>query len=296
MPQGFSHTAAEGAEPGLTVIIVSYNSGRLILEGLPSVVRSPRWRTLIIDNNSPDGSAALLREHFGEERVLALPRNEGYGRGANAALTRLQTRYALLMNPDIVADEGQVAAFFASATRPPGPAAIVAPATNPRDHRHRGLLPRDNVLGAAMLFDREHMAGIGWFDEQLFLYYEEKDLCRRVLAAGGAIYLDSDHHFLHHKGTSSGESREVIYLKHWHVGWSSCYYLRKHGLDKGRRRPRALLLKYRLKALLYRKPAERLKYRARSAGVAAYLRGLAAFSDSGEPRARPAPTAGAPAP
>ena len=268
----------------LTVVVISYNSGQLILDNLSEVIRSPRWRSLIVDNNSTDNTPQLLREAFLPESVLALPANAGYGRAANAAFERLQTRYALLLNPDIVVSEAAVEAFMQDAMKLSGEAAIVAPATAEKDYLHQGPVQRRDVLGAAMLFDMQQMQSVGVFDNNLFLFYEEKDLCRRVNQSGLQVLLTTDHYFTHAKGTSSGGSIRIYYLKQWHVGWSSCYYLCKHRLNKGRKRPVALLLRYLLKSLFSGTALKRLKYRARVAGVSAYLTGKRSFDDQGKPR------------
>ncbi|MFV0476346.1 MAG: glycosyltransferase [Parahaliea sp.] len=281
-------TCTDGdTEFDLTIIVISYNSGQLVIDNLDSVVNSRRWLTQVIDNNSSDNSFQLMSKHFQPEQLIALPRNEGYGRAANVALMFLKTRYALLLNPDIAVDEKTVADFVHHAINTAPDAAIIAPATRPEEQCHCGMLAQRDVLGAAMLFDREQFKDIGWFDEHLFLYYEEKDLCRRVIEAGKAIYLDSEHYFVHAKGSSSGNSNAIAYLKHWHVGWSSCYYLKKHGLNHGRQGALAMLLRYSTKALFYHSASARLKYRARSAGVSAFLRGKGPFDAEGHPRAQP---------
>ncbi|MFV0276830.1 MAG: glycosyltransferase [Parahaliea sp.] len=276
----------QDAELDLTVVIICYNSAQLIVDNLSEVLHSRRWRSLVVDNNSAGDTITLLRQHFPADKLVLLPRNEGYGRAANVVLGKLQTRYALLLNPDIIASEADITGFVEHARGQHPPAAIVAPATRPEEKTSTGMLECDEVLGAAMLFDQEQMRGIGWFDEQLFLYYEEKDLCRRARQAGSRILQDSDHYLRHDKGTSSGSSERIAYLKQWHVGWSSCYYLNKHGLDRGRRSPWFMLLRYSVKATLYyRDRGENLKYRARCAGVLAYIQGLAAFDADGQPRA-----------
>ena len=277
------HSSEHQSPLDLTIVVVSYNSGPLIVDYLAGVLRCGDWQSVVVDNGSNAETVALLRRELADDQLLLLSTNQGYGRAANAAFQTIKTRYALLLNPDISVSPEQIHHFFRDALSSVKGAAIWAPATSEIQHTGSGPMAVTNVLGAVMLFDMAQMVDIGLFDDNLFLFYEEQDLCRRVVGAGRGIYLLTDHYFQHAKGTSSGGSDAVFYLKHWHVGWSSCYYARKHHLKRGRRL-QWLLLRYSLKAQLARSHRKRLKYRARVAGVWAYLRGQQAFDERGLPR------------
>jgi len=49
------------------------------------------------------------------------------------------------------------------------------------------FLPVDYVTGCAMLVRRQVFETIGLFDDQLFMYYEDADFCRRATDAGYAV-------------------------------------------------------------------------------------------------------------
>jgi N-acetylglucosaminyl-diphospho-decaprenol L-rhamnosyltransferase len=268
----------------LTVAVVSYNSGPVIIAGLADVMRSQRFNVVVVDNHSSNNSVALLRDTFPGLNVVALDKNLGYGRAANVAIWAAETRYVLILNPDIVVTADNIVAFFEAAQAVAGQASIFAPATSANECNEHGWQPVRNVLGAVMLLDTHLLHPVGFFDEQLFLFYEETDLCLRVIESGGKILRHGGFRFHHDKGTSSGESPHVTFFKQWHVGWSSAYYLRKHGLDKGRMRLGYLAWRYWLKRWLSGSAAKREKYRARLGGLSAYMQGLNAFDEKGEPR------------
>ena len=75
--------------------------------------------------------------------------------------------------------------------------ALVAPATTRKKHTKTGLVEKQWVIGAAMMFSMEHLRTVGLFDEQIFLFSEESDLCKRIIQEGYKIYLDTDIYIEH---------------------------------------------------------------------------------------------------
>lgn len=268
----------------LTVAIVSYNSGRVISAGLSSVMLTDKFSVVVVDNNSPDGSAEYLKEEYPTASVIKLDQNLGYGRAANVALSGATTRFILLLNPDIEVSDEDIADFYHRTIQLERAAVVFAPATSLNEYTQTGWHEVPFVLGAVMLFDMQQLQSHGFFDEQYFLFYEEKDLCFRIVLEGGEILRLSDIYFQHSKGTSSGSTPAVTYLKQWHVGWSSAYYLKKHGLNKGRFNLSVMYVRYLLKRLFSLSSVKRNKYTARLGGLTAFMWGKRAFDRNGCPR------------
>lgn len=268
----------------LTIVIVSYKSADVLLQCQRELLSSGKYPVIVVDNASPDQSADRIAEAFPQVQVERLPRNLGYGGGANAGIRLAQTPYVLLLNPDLEASVEDIEALLTIAREAGSGTAICAPATRQQDQRDAAPEPVEWVLGAAMLFNVDAMREIGWFDENYFLFYEEKDLCLRALKAGKRILYCPSICFPHLKGKSAPDSPVIDHLKQWHVGWSSQYYFHKHGMATGKRQPWRMLWQYRFRALTASSPEKRRKYRARVEGVRAFMQGLAARQDDGQPR------------
>ncbi|HHX43893.1 MAG TPA: glycosyltransferase family 2 protein [Chloroflexi bacterium] len=97
----------------LGIVIVNYNTRDLLgdcLQSLPEACRGLRQRTIVVDNNSSDGSAAFVRTAFPAVTLLEPGRNGGYAFANNIGLRALgfgdgveePPRYVLLLNPDTV--------------------------------------------------------------------------------------------------------------------------------------------------------------------------------------------------
>src|SRR4051794_28673153 len=76
------------ATSAASLVIPNWNGRELLERFLPSWVAAieghPGSEIIVVDNGSTDGSAEWVRSHHPQVRVLALPRNLGFGGGSNA--------------------------------------------------------------------------------------------------------------------------------------------------------------------------------------------------------------------
>lgn len=270
--------------PEVTIVSVSYNSAAVFLNYWKSFLDLASLEVIIVDNASLDGSGKLLSMSFNHLRVLQLDRNIGYGRAANVGLKECQSRFALLVNPDLSISEEAVASLVDVAVNDRDNTAIWAPAVARADCSKEKPIAVDAVCGAAMLFDLEKMKSIGLFDENIFLYSEETDLCFRTRSAGYVIKLCPEIFVEHAIDGSSGHHPSLVYMKSWHFGWSRCYYLGKHSLFSKKYNIQRMFRNYMIKSCLSLTSLKRLRYRGRAAGVKAYSRGEMAFTAEGLPQ------------
>jgi N-acetylglucosaminyl-diphospho-decaprenol L-rhamnosyltransferase len=102
--------------PGLAIVIVNYNTRDLLRDCLNSILESDgdfTYQVCVVDNNSSDGSAALVRESFPQVHLIESQVNGGYAYANNLGLRAMgfgsalppdasYPRYALLLNSDTV--------------------------------------------------------------------------------------------------------------------------------------------------------------------------------------------------
>ncbi|MEO5924475.1 MAG: glycosyltransferase [Bryobacteraceae bacterium] len=93
-----------------SVVIPNWNGRDLLEKYLPSVVDAmsgnPSNEIIVVDNGSEDGSAAFVREHFPQVRVLALKENLGFGGGSNAGFREAKNDIVVLLNSDMRVERG----------------------------------------------------------------------------------------------------------------------------------------------------------------------------------------------
>ncbi len=206
----------------LTIVTVTYNSSEVIAPLLESL-HSPDWEILVVDNGSQDGCQAIAAT-FTHVRVIQNG-NIGYGRAANVGFREANTPYVLLVNPDVAISSETIDQMLACLKANPDIGILGA---NMTGEPAEGLVDVDWIVGALMLIRREALVQVGLFDEQIFLFYEESDMCNRFLQAGWRLAVLQSAVAEHDVGTSSPASLKVQKIKAWHFAWSKCYYYRKH--------------------------------------------------------------------
>lgn len=280
----------------ITAISVTYNSAGVITDTLRAVLASPHIaEAVVVDNCSNDGCSALIAQQFPNVKLIRNACNEGFGQGNNIALAQVETPYALLVNPDAVVSNTAIEQLLAAASRYPD-AAILAPQlvddggeihlSYKRSVFNRekaagisqlaeGDICADYLSGAVWLLNMAHFKTIGFFDPQIFLFYEDDDLCLRARKAGFSCVLVADATVTHLKGGSSGTPNPASeFFKQQHMIWSRLYLQQKyHGIESARKLARVLYNEYALKTLLYAFALHRRKrarYKGRMAGVKAF--------------------------
>ncbi|MBI9020708.1 MAG: glycosyltransferase family 2 protein [Verrucomicrobia bacterium] len=268
----------------LTVIIISFNSAEIITRCQSELLTSEKYPILIIDNASPDESAARLGAKFPSVEIVRLEKNRGYGRAANAGLCLTTTPYALLLNPDLTVTTNEIDALLRHTKTSTENTAVWGPATREQDFTAGPPQNVSWVSGSAMLFDVKKIKDLGLFDENIFLFSEETDLCQRAINAGHSIQFCPDVFFDHLLGQSSSPTPEIDYMKWWHFGWSQCYRMTKHGQCTLWENPLRKHLCYSLHSLLAISPTRRKKWRAKADGSLDFSRGEKAFTPNDTPQ------------
>jgi GT2 family glycosyltransferase len=94
----------------LAVVILNWNGKKFLERFLPTLLRTlPDYAEAVVcDNASEDDSVAFLQEHFPQVTLLLNDRNEGFARGYNLALQRVEAKYYCLLNSDIEVTDGWI--------------------------------------------------------------------------------------------------------------------------------------------------------------------------------------------
>jgi GT2 family glycosyltransferase len=89
------------------------------------------------------------------------------------------------------------------------------------------------VQGSFMLVRTSDFNEVGGFDTNIFLYYEETDLCKRLEKIGKSSYLIPDAKYVHYHGASTPQSIAIktelkislLYIIRKHYGYLSFWFL-----------------------------------------------------------------------
>lgn len=214
----------------LTIVIVTFKSEGKILHCLKSI--SSDVKVIIIENSKNESFKKKIENQFSNVECIISTENLGYAKGNNLGLSKVKTKYALILNPDAVLDNNALNNFFISINNINN-FSIIGPVTQSREninYNDKSLLEVDKVKGFAMFLNLKEFTEIGFFDENIFIYLEEIDLCKRLKKNNKKIFIDHNI-VVNHQGGSSHDPQynfEMELSRNWHWMWSSFYFTKKH--------------------------------------------------------------------
>ncbi|WP_197321339.1 glycosyltransferase family 2 protein [Saccharomonospora sp. NB11] len=215
-----------------TVVVVTWRGADHVTECLDGLAAQDRpHRTLVIDNASDDGTAALLAHHPSRPDVVRLPRNTGYAGGVAAALEHVDTPLVAWLNDDAVPAPGWLGALertlladsrlgaVGSVLRLADGSVQSAGVRLTADGHGADLTepaPRDRPFGfcgGAVLLRTHTLAAIGGVPAEFFCYYEDTDTAWRLRLAGHDVAVCPDATVCHRHGVSSRPGS--VRFHHW---------------------------------------------------------------------------------
>ena len=269
-------------EPDVSVVVVTLNA----LPWLERCLESVRGHdVIVVDHGSTDGTLELVRERFGDVRVLEQA-NRGMGGGNNAGMRLAAGRYWFLLNSDawVVGDGLERLVAFADAHPE---AAVVGPRLSNTDGTlqrsaraeptvwrltteyagvrklapgspllnplylggfdHASVREVDWLSGAALLVRRAAADEVGLFDESFFMFSEEVDWQTRFRRAGWSVLFYPAAEVVHVGGASHGGRMYAENLR-GHLRFLD----KHHGRDEAEHARRVLLWSLRARALAFR--------------------------------------------
>ena len=292
------------ARSRVAAVVVTHHSAAVIGSCLDSI--RGMGRIIVIDNASDDETLDIVARRAPEAEVIRNTVGVGYGNGANQGLERVSCEFALMVNPDSVLRDNAVDELVAAADRYPDAALFGPTLLSPsgevelshdvslferrRYGKRHGERPPEGdcsaafLSGAVVLLRMASLREVGFFDSNLFLYYDDDDMCMRLAAAGHYPLLVPSAVAEHRGAGSVRPSAGYYWEKFWHMAWSRLYMEEKyHGPAAMRRMALANALKYALKTVGHAVTLNRGKaWRdgARTVGSLAYLAGVPALRDT----------------
>ena len=88
----------------LSIIIVTYKTNLSILEKCLSSI-DPTVKIVIIENSTKFIHEDQISNNYRNVSIFCSGENTGYGRGNNYGLQKIDTKYALILNPDIICEK-----------------------------------------------------------------------------------------------------------------------------------------------------------------------------------------------
>lgn len=231
----------------VSIAINSYKNTellRLCIESIKRNVKSVSFEIIVVDGETQESTAMMMREDFPEVKFFSFPENVGFHRLVRKGLEMSCGDYALLLNSDIVVTSGAVEGLYGFLKEHPdvgmaGPKLLgfnerfqescfrfYKPMTIAyrrtflgkfgfakkhidwflmKDYDHAAPKEVDWLMGSAMMVPMEAVKKVGYMDPCFFMYMEDVDWCRRFWENGYKVVYYPHVGMYHYHGKGSAK-------------------------------------------------------------------------------------------
>lgn len=202
--------------PLISVVIPAYNRRDSVLQLLADIYRQEgiSFEVIVVDDNSPDDTAAAVAAQFPQATLLRNEKNGGPAVSRNRGVRAARGQIVVGFDSDVTVPDTtllkRVMETYQAFPQATGLAfRLLKPDGKSEDTlRWWHPVPIKKFAGARFLthyfsgtgyaFRREAMITAGLYPEILYMHYEEVELAYRILDAGGSIMHCPDLPVLHH--------------------------------------------------------------------------------------------------
>lgn len=256
----------------LTISIVNHNHRDMLgplLDSIYAHTQGISYEAYVVDNNSHDGSADMVRSHYPWVHLICNEQSQGFAANNNQVLRHANGRYVVLLNDDMLLRNDALDRMVAFMDAHPD-----AGATGCKLLNHDGTLQRscwrgfpsprtllidlfyiskwlpqlswvqafeatlentdepvevDYLLGACLMVRRETLNQTGPLDESFFMFLEETDWCYRIKEHEWRVFWIPEGEIIHY-GQQSVSKDPVRFIPMLYRNY--CLFYRKHGGER----------------------------------------------------------------
>jgi len=230
--------------PLISIIIVTFNSGKFISECLDSILDSnyPKMEVIAVDNGSTDNSIDQLSKYKDKIKIISAGKNLGFASGNNLGIKESNGEIIILINPDVFVTKNsfrELVLPFLSDNKImiTGPKILYPHSSKIQSaggmlyknglSRHIGYGEKDTnqydfartvdyVTGAAMAIRKKLFDITGLFDDIYFpAYFEEVEKCFLAKKLGYKVVYSPQSTVYHYESTTHSVDSKP-YLKMYH--------------------------------------------------------------------------------
>jgi GT2 family glycosyltransferase len=229
----------------LTFVIVTYESDKVIDDCLLSI--PDNYPVIIVENSGNENFKKKIEKKYSNVKCEIMNKNEGYCYGNNFGIKLSKTGLVFVLNPDVRLQSDTLEELDKTSNQINN-FAILAPTlisnglkegfgstknygfNNKTQPATSEFFEVDYIQGCALLLDKNRLKDIGFFDENIFMYFDDIDLCKRIKNSGKKIYV-SRKAKIEHLGAKAANDKffnEIEFSRNWHLMWSTFYFNKKH--------------------------------------------------------------------
>ena len=227
----------------ITVVIISFYSRHHVLDRIKEI--GNRVPVIIVENSQDFELKKNLESLYPNVKVLIPEKNLGWGTAVNFAIKETNSDYIYLIQPDVILHKDCVINLEDCVSKFKDFAILTPIDINPGGYKNYQIYSKkeDNIIDnkygleevdhvdITWLLNKAELREIGNWDENIFLYYETFDLCKRLRKKNKKIFIIKKIQTSHFMGSKSHNAKfefESLLNRNWHYNWSKFYYYQKH--------------------------------------------------------------------
>jgi len=228
----------------LSVVIVSFHSEDVIHNCIKSI--TDNIQIIVVENSGNKDFARKLEDMYKNVKCILSDKNLGMGAGNNLGIRNVTTDYVFILNPDVVLEKNTIEEILIDSKKLDS-FGLIAPISNNKKHPNYKInkmnksinniepFKVESIDGFAMILNLKILKKIdqfknnNFFDENIFLYLENDDLCKRINNFESIYILPRSK--VNHLGASAVNKKysdQIELSRNWHWIWSKFYFNRKH--------------------------------------------------------------------
>ena len=251
------------SEKNLTIIITTFKSEKIVDDCILSV--DEKYPIIVVENSDNISFKKNIEDKFKNVRCHLLGKNLGYTQANNTGIKLANTNFVYIINPDVRLEKDTIENLSFELENLKDFSIASPLETTSLENRNFGFFKKkqrdwrmdvnfkydrlkknhpafnkkelnltplevDYVDGFSMLINKSKFRDNHFFDENIFIYLENNDLCKRALEKGEKIFLIPKSKIKHLGGKSHQNEfiEEMELSRNWHWMWSTFYFNKKH--------------------------------------------------------------------
>ncbi len=221
------------SQKDLTVVIVTFQSEKVIIDCINSIDKN--LPIIVVENSSNHNFKRQLEKRFTNVECILTNDNLGMGRGNNVGIRYASSNFVMIINPDTILYRDTISELINISKKIDF--SILSPISDDKNYpNYKGvnseendLMDVDHVDGYSMLLNKSKFNN-QYFDEEIFMFLENNDLCKRMKARKEKIFISKNAKIKHYGGKSVDFKKdlEIEILRNWHWMWSKFYFKKKY--------------------------------------------------------------------
>ena len=198
----------ENQQPLVSIVVLNYNAKEFLINCIDSIFHSnyQNFEVILVDNNSNDNSFHICKKNYPEINLIVNNSNLGYCGGNNIGIKQAKGKFIIILNPDTIVEPEWINEFLKSYKKF-GDAIYQPKFISTDDHemllstgqminlfgfgfsRDKGSNSKNKkyesekiayASGTCMFLPSTLMKNLNYFDNFLFAYHDDLDLCWRA--------------------------------------------------------------------------------------------------------------------